>query len=177
MACPRCDAGRQPDHNQLLTGRLRPRGSLAYRMAGGELRDSGRKAGFWLEEFAAPYYVFKDVLASVLCIIIDQVPQVDRAVNTVHRHSTLPGFEHCDSRLHIDTSKRHQWGPYVSPTLTFRSNRDRRLHCRDHGKLLERLSHRNSVLVNADRNRIVDQSIQGAQDRGIHVRCRADTAQ
>lgn len=60
MACPRCDAGRQPDHYQLLTGRLRPRGSLAYRMAGGELRDSGRKAGFWLEEFAAPYYVFKD---------------------------------------------------------------------------------------------------------------------
>jgi hypothetical protein len=79
-------------------------------MAGGELRDSGRKAGFWLEEFAAPYYVFKDVLASFLCIIIDQVPQVDRAVNTVHRHSTLPGFEHCDSRLHIDTSKRHQRG-------------------------------------------------------------------
>lgn len=28
-----------------------------------QLGDSGRKTGFWLEEFAAPYYVFKDALA------------------------------------------------------------------------------------------------------------------
>ncbi len=25
-----------------------------------KLGDSGKKTGFWLEEFAAPYYVFKD---------------------------------------------------------------------------------------------------------------------
>jgi putative intracellular protease/amidase len=25
-----------------------------------QLGDTGRKTGFWLEEFAAPYYVFKD---------------------------------------------------------------------------------------------------------------------
>ncbi|MCD8350989.1 MAG: hypothetical protein LUC93_10310 [Planctomycetaceae bacterium] len=25
-----------------------------------QLGDSGKKTGFWLEEFAAPYYVFKD---------------------------------------------------------------------------------------------------------------------
>lgn len=31
----------------------------------GELGDTGKKTGFWLEEFAAPYYVFKDVGASV----------------------------------------------------------------------------------------------------------------
>ena len=31
----------------------------------GELRDTGKKTGFWLEEFAAPYYVFKDAGASV----------------------------------------------------------------------------------------------------------------
>ena len=31
----------------------------------GELGDTGKKTGFWLEEFAAPYYVFKDAGASV----------------------------------------------------------------------------------------------------------------
>jgi putative intracellular protease/amidase len=30
-----------------------------------KLGDTGRKTGFWLEEFAAPYYVFKDVGAEV----------------------------------------------------------------------------------------------------------------
>lgn len=30
-----------------------------------ELGDTGRKTGFWLEEFAAPYYVFKDAGAEV----------------------------------------------------------------------------------------------------------------
>ena len=31
----------------------------------GELGDTGKKTGFWLEEFAAPYYVFRDAGASV----------------------------------------------------------------------------------------------------------------
>lgn len=31
----------------------------------GELGDTGGKTGFWLEEFAAPYYVFKDAGANV----------------------------------------------------------------------------------------------------------------
>jgi putative intracellular protease/amidase len=31
-----------------------------------ELGDTGRKTGFWLEELAAPYYVFKDAGASVV---------------------------------------------------------------------------------------------------------------
>lgn len=31
----------------------------------GDLGDTGKKTGFWLEEFAAPYYVFKDAGASV----------------------------------------------------------------------------------------------------------------
>ncbi|RRN63975.1 type 1 glutamine amidotransferase domain-containing protein [Caulobacter sp. 602-1] len=30
-----------------------------------QLGDTGRKTGFWLEEFAAPYYVFKDAGAAV----------------------------------------------------------------------------------------------------------------
>ena len=30
-----------------------------------ELGDTGNKTGFWLEEFAAPYYVFKDAGADV----------------------------------------------------------------------------------------------------------------
>ena len=30
-----------------------------------ELGDTGKKTGFWLEEFAAPYYVFKDAGAEV----------------------------------------------------------------------------------------------------------------
>ena len=28
-----------------------------------QLGDTGRKTGFWLEELAAPYYVFKDARA------------------------------------------------------------------------------------------------------------------
>lgn len=31
----------------------------------GELGDTGKKTGFWLDEFAAPYYVFKDAGAQV----------------------------------------------------------------------------------------------------------------
>jgi putative intracellular protease/amidase len=31
----------------------------------GQLGDTGKKTGFWLEEFAAPYYVFKDAGARV----------------------------------------------------------------------------------------------------------------
>ena len=30
-----------------------------------EMGDSGKKTGFWLEEFAAPYYVFKDAGADI----------------------------------------------------------------------------------------------------------------
>jgi putative intracellular protease/amidase len=30
-----------------------------------QLGDTGHKTGFWLEEFAAPYYVFKDAGAEV----------------------------------------------------------------------------------------------------------------
>jgi len=29
-----------------------------------KLGDTGKKTGFWLEEFAAPYYVFKDAGAN-----------------------------------------------------------------------------------------------------------------
>jgi len=32
----------------------------------GQLGDTGRKTGFWLEEFAAPYYAFKDAGAEVV---------------------------------------------------------------------------------------------------------------
>ena len=30
-----------------------------------QLGDTGKKTGFWLEEFAAPYYVFKDAGANI----------------------------------------------------------------------------------------------------------------
>jgi len=30
-----------------------------------KLGDTGKKTGFWLEEFAAPYYVFKDAGAEI----------------------------------------------------------------------------------------------------------------
>ena len=31
-----------------------------------QLGDTGRKTGFWLEELAAPYYVFKDAGAEIV---------------------------------------------------------------------------------------------------------------
>ena len=31
-----------------------------------QLGDTGRKTGFWLEEFAAPYYAFKDAGAEIV---------------------------------------------------------------------------------------------------------------
>ena len=30
-----------------------------------ELGDTGNKTGFWLEEFAAPYFIFKDADATI----------------------------------------------------------------------------------------------------------------
>ena len=32
------------------------------------LGDTGKKTGFWLEEFAAPYYVFKDAGAEIVIV-------------------------------------------------------------------------------------------------------------
>ena len=34
----------------------------------GQLGDTGQKTGFWLEEFAAPYYAFKDAGADVTLV-------------------------------------------------------------------------------------------------------------
>ena len=34
----------------------------------GQLGDTGKKTGFWLEEFAAPYYVFKDAGAEITLV-------------------------------------------------------------------------------------------------------------
>lgn len=33
-----------------------------------QLGDTGKKTGFWLEEFAAPYYVFKDAGAEITLV-------------------------------------------------------------------------------------------------------------
>ena len=33
-----------------------------------QLGDTGHKTGFWLEEFAAPYYVFKDAGAQITLV-------------------------------------------------------------------------------------------------------------
>lgn len=33
-----------------------------------QLGDTGKKTGFWLEEFAAPYYVFKDAGADITLV-------------------------------------------------------------------------------------------------------------
>ena len=33
-----------------------------------QLGDTGRKTGFWLEELAAPYYVFKDARAQITLV-------------------------------------------------------------------------------------------------------------
>ena len=43
----------------------------------GKLGNTGRKTGFWLEEFAAPYYTFKDAGAE----IVIAAPPLDRKSN------------------------------------------------------------------------------------------------
>ena len=48
-----------------------------------ELGSTGRKTGFWLEEFAAPYYVFKDAGATVkLASPLGGQPPVDPSSDT-----------------------------------------------------------------------------------------------
>lgn len=43
-----------------------------------QLGNSGKKTGFWLEEFAAPYYVFKDTGAQItLCSVKGGQPPLD----------------------------------------------------------------------------------------------------
>lgn len=44
-----------------------------------QLGDSGKKTGFWLEEFAAPYYIFKDAgVQLVLASPAGGQPPLDR---------------------------------------------------------------------------------------------------
>jgi putative intracellular protease/amidase len=49
----------------LLSWRLHPVNILMVLTSHHELGNTGRKTGFWLEEFAAPYYVFKDAGAKL----------------------------------------------------------------------------------------------------------------
>jgi len=43
-----------------------------------QLGDTGRPTGFWLEEFAAPYYVFKDAGAAIT-VASPMRPATDRS--------------------------------------------------------------------------------------------------
>jgi len=42
-----------------------------------QLGDTGKKTGIWLEEFAAPYYVFKDAVGVVLASVKGGEPPID----------------------------------------------------------------------------------------------------
>jgi putative intracellular protease/amidase len=48
-----------------LAGDIDMKNILMVLTSHGQLGDTGKKTGFWLEEFAAPYYVFKDAGANV----------------------------------------------------------------------------------------------------------------
>src|ERR1700744_5560010 len=52
-----------------------------------QLGDTGRKTGFWLEELAAPYYVFRDAGAQITLAS----PKGGRP--TLHPKSNEPGFQ------------------------------------------------------------------------------------
>jgi hypothetical protein len=56
-------ANRGPLHQRLTKGRVMK--VLMVLTSHGQLGATGRKTGFWLEELAAPYYVFKDTRAQI----------------------------------------------------------------------------------------------------------------
>ena len=71
-----------------------------------QLGDTGHKTGFWLEEFAAPYYVFKDAGAQItLASPKGGQPPLDPK-------SDSPEFSHCwknrDSRRHPDQCRKYE---------------------------------------------------------------------
>ncbi len=52
-----------------------------------QLGDTGKKTGFWLEEFAAPYYIFKDAVPkSPWCRLqVDNRRWTPRVMSKTHR--------------------------------------------------------------------------------------------
>ncbi len=54
--------------NSTQHGKAAPANILMVLTSHDQLGDTGKKTGFWLEEFAAPYYVFKDAGAKVTLV-------------------------------------------------------------------------------------------------------------
>ena len=62
-----------------------------------QLGDTGKKTGFWLEEFAAPYYVFKDAGAKVTLVSPKGgQPPLDPKSDDVDAQTALRRFDACD---------------------------------------------------------------------------------
>src|SRR5271166_1154385 len=58
-------AHKQPAYSRVPTRKDQPMKVLMVLTSHDRLGNTGEKTGFWLEEFAAPYYVFKDAGAEI----------------------------------------------------------------------------------------------------------------
>jgi putative intracellular protease/amidase len=67
-----------------------------------QLGNTGRKTGFWLEELAAPYYVFKDAGAQITLASPGGRPPLDPKSNEPSQTDITHRFEDADAEAQLD---------------------------------------------------------------------------
>jgi putative intracellular protease/amidase len=89
-----------------------------------DLGDTGKKTGFWLEEFAAPYYVFKDAGADLTLASPDGgQPPLDPSSDAPDAQTadTRCFREDTDAQRALASTSRLSdvsWPTYCQPTTT-----------------------------------------------------------
>lgn len=105
-----------------------------------QLGDTGRKTGFWLEELAAPYYVFKDAGADlVLASPLGGQPPLDPKSNE-------PDFQtEATRRFEADTAAKAALAKTVALSSVNQSDFDAVFYPGGHGPLWDLAEDKNSI--------------------------------
>ena len=105
-----------------------------------ELGDTGRKTGFWLEEFAAPYYVFLEAGAQVT------VASPKGGQPPLDPKSDEPGFQTDQTRrFHADRQAHAVLGATVKLSSVFQEDYDGVFYPGGHGPLWDLAEDKDSI--------------------------------
>ena len=105
-----------------------------------QLGDTGKKTGFWLEEFATPYYVFKDAGAQiVLASPKGGQPPIDPSSDATDAQTTATARFRADPEAIAALANTHRLGDIVEETF------DAVFYPGGHGPLWDLAEDRNSI--------------------------------
>lgn len=107
-----------------------------------KLGNTGRKTGFWLEELAAPYFVFKDAGAE----IVPASPNGGQA--PLDPKSNEPSFQtDLTHRFEIDAAAKAQLASTVRLDSVTQDDHDTVFYPGDHGPMWDLVDDKNSIML------------------------------